>query len=434
MKKIVGLLLAALLAVSMLAGCGSENPAAPEGTPQASTQSAPEASSGKDVKLTFMTNVVGEQAIALENAVKAFSDETGYEVEFSAPGSSYEELMKTKMASKELPDLFTTHGWSVARYSEYLMPVNDQPFAPNISEQLKPVITDKQGNIFVLPIDRDIAGMIYNEDVLKDSGVNVDDLKTWADFEAACAKIKGKGFTPIHIGGKDNWTIGQFFDWVAPSFYITNEASNKREELKSGKFDTATWERVAGLMDKWAKAGYFNVDVLTADYNADMEALATGKTAFCFYGNSSIVDAKKINPEAKLGMMPIPANSADDQPTLIAGERIAVGVWKDSPSKAEAVELLNYFARPEVMSAIATASGNPAGLNGVESDIGEIAAYYEKYNNVKTFPYFDREYLPSGMWDVMCATGADILAGKENSVADAAKVMEQNFNDKFSQN
>jgi len=35
------------------------------------------------------------------------------------------------------------------------------------------------------------------------------------------------------------------------------------------------------------------------------------------------------------------------------------------------------------------------------------------------------------MWDVMCATGAEILAGKSASVANAAKVMEQNFNDKF---
>ena len=33
----------------------------------------------------------------------------------------------------------------------------------------------------------------------------------------------------------------------------------------------------------------------------------------------------------------------------------------------------------------------------------------------------------------MCATGADILAQKDGAVANAAKVMEQNFNDKFVQ-
>lgn len=84
------------------------------------------------------------------------------------------------------------------------------------------------------------------------------------------------------------------------------------------------------MMSDWTAAGYFNPDVLTADYNSDMEALATGTTAFCFYGPSSMVDAYGINAEANLGIMPIPAKAASDEPTLIAGEDIAVGIWKDT--------------------------------------------------------------------------------------------------------
>lgn len=435
LKKLIAIGLAASMVFSMTA-CGNkaedaekkqEDTTKTEDTKTEDTKTE----NKKPVKLTFMTNVVGEQASALEQVVKDFEGASGYEVEFSAPGKSYEELMKTKMSSKELPDVFTTHGWSVARYSEYLEPVNNMSFAKDIKDQIKPIITDKDGNMFVLPMDVDVAGIVYNVSVLEAAGVNVDDLTTWAKFEEACEKIKAVDKNPIHMGGKDNWTIGQFFDWAAPSFYVTDDANNQREALKSGIFDTATWEAVGGLMDKWTKAGYFNKDVLTADYNSDMKALAEGKSAFCFYGNSSMIDVQKLNPDAKLGMMPIPSNSDADEPSLIAGERIAVGMWKDSPNKAAATELLEYLAKPEVMSVIATASGNPAGLNGVESNIGEIAQYYDKYTDIETFAYFDREYLPSGMWDVMCATGADILAGKSNAVTSAAKVMEQNFNDKF---
>ena len=81
--------------------------------------------------------------------------------------------------------------------------------------------------------------------------------------------------------------------------------------------------------------------------------------------------------------------------------------------------------------AICEAAGNKAGINGVEAEIGDIGTYYDKYADVETFPYFDREYLPSGMWDVMCATGADILAQKDGAVETAASTMEQNFNDKY---
>lgn len=387
----------------------------------------------EDVTITFATNVVGAKAEALEEACKAFEEETGYTVDFQAPGDSYEELMKTKMSANELPDVFTTHGWSVARYSDYLMPINDLDFAANIDDQIKSVITNADGDMFVLPIDIDVAGIVYNVTALETAGVNPDDIKTWDDFATACQKIKDAGITPVHIGGKDNWTIGQFFDWAAPSYYITDEANSQAADLKAGKFDTDTWEEVAGLLDSWVKAGYLNEDVLTADYNADMKALAEGTTAFCFYGNSSVVDAQGVNPDAKIGMMPIPSASADDEPSLIAGEDIAVGVWKDTEVKDEAIELLNYLAKPEVAKKIAEAAGCKAGLTTVEAEIGEIGTYLAKYADVATFPYFDREYLPSGMWDVMCATGADILAQKDGAVENAAKTMEQNFNDKYAQ-
>lgn len=381
--------------------------------------------------ITFATNVVGEKAEALEAACREFEKESGYTIDFQAPGSSYEELMKTKMSANELPDVFTTHGWSVARYSDYLMPINDLDWAKDINEQIKPVIKNEEGDMFVLPVDMDIAGIVYNVSVLEKAGVNPDEVKTWNDFAAACDKIKSVGKNPIHIGGKDNWTIGQFFDWAAPSYYVTDDANSQADDLKDGKFDPATWEKVAGLLDSWVKAGYLNEDVLTADYNSDMKSLAEGNTAFCFYGNSSVVDVKGINPDAKIGMMPIPAASASDEPSLIAGEDIAVGVWKDSKMKEEATELLNYLAKPEVAKKIAEAAGSKSGLTTVETEIGEIGTYLDKYADVKTFPYFDREYLPSGMWDVMCATGADILGQKDDAVENAAKTMEQNFNDKY---
>lgn len=416
-KKIVAAGLAASMAMG-LAACGSAGSEKKEASKDADT-------------ITFATNVVGEKAEALEAACKDFQKETGYTVDFQAPGESYEELMKTKMSANELPDVFTTHGWSVARYSDYLMPVNDLDWAENIDEQIKPVITNKDGDMFVLPVDMDIAGVVYNVSVLEEAGVNPDEINTWEDFTAACEKIKAAGKVPVHIGGKDNWTIGQFFDWAAPSYYVTDEANSQADDLKDGTFDTATWEKVAGLLDSWVKAGYLNEDALTADYNADMKALAEGTAAFCFYGNNAVVDAKGVNPDAKIGMIPVPAASAEDKPSLIAGEDIAVGVWKDSSVKEKATELLNYLAKPEVAKTIAEAAGCKAGLTNTESEIGEIGTYLDKYADVETFPYFDREYLPSGMWDVMCATGADILAQKDGAVENAAKTMQQNFNDKY---
>ncbi len=436
LKKLLSITLVAIMAASMAAGCGksssdSEESSSGGGTEVTSGADTADDTKAEDVTISFMTNVVGEKATALENAIKGFEEETGYTVEFSAPGSDYEDLMKVKMGSNELPDVFTTHGWSVARYGEYLTPVNEMDFYSSIDAQILPAITAANGDVYILPVDIDIAGMVYNVDVLNAAGVNVDDIKTWEDFAKACDTLKSKGYEPIHMGGKDTWPIGQFFDWVAPSFYVTDETNNQKDALKAGTFDTDIWKQISSMMDTWVKAGYFNEDVLTADYNADIDALAKGECAFCFYGNYAASDALGVNTDANIGMMPIPSNSASDEPSLITGEDIAVGIWKDTKYPEQAKELLDYLARPEVMSAIATAAGNKAGLTTVTSDVGNIQTYLDKYSTVETYPYFDREYLPSGLWDVMCETGAEILGQSEGAVDNAAEQMLQNFNDKF---
>jgi len=376
----------------------------------------PALSLGENVTLNIMTNMTGVVNEVFAEVCKDFTAETGIAIDYAAPANDYEALMKTKMATGDLPDIWSTHGWSVIRYSSFLRPLNDQAWYGDIADFIKPVITDDDGNIFVLPVDIDIAGIVYNRDILAEVGVDVDDIQTWADFEAVCELVKAAGYIPVYLGGKDDWTIGQFFDWVAPSFYVTNEADNDRAALMDGTFDWNKWAALAEMFGKWNDAGYLNVDAATSDYATCTTELGLGNVAFEFFGNYALVDANKAGP-ANLGMMPIPAYFEGDTPTLIAGERLAVGVWKDTAHSEEALQFINYLARPEIMSKLATANGTPAGFKGVDSDTGAVKEDYEKYADVRTFPYFDRIYLPNGMWNDLCATGLGILNGSMSTEA-----------------
>lgn len=326
----------------------------------------------------------------------------------------YENAMKTKMAANDLPDLFSTHGWSVARYSEYLEPLNGQAWASKLNPTIKPVITDKAGKFFVLPFDMDVAGIAFNRDVLDAAKVDPFAIKTWDDFKAACAKIKAIGKTPVQIGGNatDDWTVGNFYDWTAPSFLITNEKSNSRAALKDGSFDWKLWGPVAKLLVDFRDSGYLNSDYTQGSWADVGKKLGLGEAAFGFFGNYVIAEAKKYGPKAKYGFIPVPAASKADKPSLITGERVAVGVWKDSKNKAEALKFLAFCAQSQNVSAIATVNGNPTGLvgSGYKADLGDMTPYFDKIAGVRGFPYFDREYLPSGMWDSMCKTGTGLLA------------------------
>ncbi len=434
MKKAVALLLTLAMAVGLMA-CGGDKGANADTTNggNAGTESnaTEEKKDPSEVTLTVWTSGAGEQVDAMKAACEAFAAETGYTVEFSAPGDSYEELMKTKMASKDLPDIFATHGWAVARYDEYLMPLNDVESAANINPQIAGIVTNADGKICALPFDMDITGIVYNVDVLEEAGVNVDDIKTWADFEAACDKVLAIGKNPIHMGGANNFTIGWFYDRVAPSYYITDEANSKAEDLKNGTFDVETWKEISSLLDSWVTKGYLNDDCVSGEYTADVASIANAETAFLFYGNVAITIGLTMNESANLGMMPLPAKSASDEPTLIAGENIALGIWKDSEVQAEAIELLNYLAQPEIAKTIPQATGNPSALTNVEVDLGMVQQYLDKYADVETFPYFDRDYCPSGVWDVICSTGQLVLAQEPGAIDEAAQQVLDSFNEKF---
>ena len=68
------------------------------------------------------------------------------------------------MSSGDLPDMWVTHGWSVIRYSEYMMDLSDQPWVENIDAGLKDVISNDDGELFILPITQAVAGIMYNKD------------------------------------------------------------------------------------------------------------------------------------------------------------------------------------------------------------------------------------------------------------------------------
>jgi raffinose/stachyose/melibiose transport system substrate-binding protein len=119
----------------------------------------------------------------------------------------------------------------------------------------------------------------------------------------------------------------------------------------------------------------------------------------------------KTNPNLKCGLMPIPTLMTGDTPTFAGGEMTTWGVWKDSKHQDAAKRLVAYYAKPENVTAVANSNKLPAGLSGVQVDAGYLTQYYTQYDDLRTYTYFDRIYLPNGMWDVLYTNGQAVLAG-----------------------
>lgn len=413
-RKASTLVVSLLLGLLTLVACGdaTSTPAPAAGASTTAAATAKPASSGSNITLTVYANSVGEQANVLEQIARKFEqDNPGIKIDFTAPGKDYENLMKVKMASKDLPDVFATHGWAKLRYGDFLADLRDQPWASQLDKAIKPQVTDASGKVYALPMDQDKSGPVYNVDILKQYGVAVP--TTYDELIAAAETIKAKSngtVIPIHIGGADAWPIGQFLDFFSTSLLISPQA-NSGKELLDGSFDWSKYDLLPQKLLELQQKGLLNKDVLTAKYSDSAKAFAEGKFAFGIYGAFLIEEAKKTNPNLNAGLMPIPSMVAGDTATFAGGEKTTWGVWKDSKNLEAAKKFVTYYARPENVMLVANSNKLPAGLTGVKADAGELTAYYDKYNDIRVLPYFDRVYIPNGMWDVMCKNGQDLLAG-----------------------
>ena len=454
-KNLMALICAAAMSVSLLGGCSSTAEAPQEAASEAdnaaeeapaSEAPAEEAASteseqpASDVVLEVETGFTGDQLDALQAIMDDFTAETGIGVELIAPGDDYENVMKTRMASGDLPDLRETQGWSTTRYAEYLLPLNDQEWIGKIKESIKTTVTDPEGNIYVAPLSIDPASICYNKDLFDAAGVDASQIYTWDDFEEACEKILATGKVPVYVGGKKVDNIANLFEVTAPGF-LTNEdvADNQAQALLDGTFDWDTyWTPIAQMLDEWQQKGYFNTDILTASDDAALQALANGDGAIVISGNHTITQALAYNPDARLGIMAIPSPNEGGKVYVSSGEGTCYGMWKDTEYPDECKQLLSYLASDEISVQVATINGKIPAMEGVSNDEEYVTVEFNTMmdnfgDDLIFISYFDRAYLPSGMWNDLGVSGNEIFMNPGQGVERCVESVKLAYQEKINQ-
>lgn len=433
--KYAGALLAAAVAAGSLAGCqGSSEPkeAAATQTQDSAAQSGQETqgsqAAGAELsgELEIVTNADEQTFNAVNGVFEKFMEENpGVKISYTTQGSDYEQLMKARMASNDLPDIFATHGWSVARYSEYLRPLNDQPWFGTVEEAFKRNIENADGQIFVLPLNMDQGGLMYNKTLLAELGIEIP--KTWDEFMAACQLAKDKGYTGVFIAGKDSRQPANLMDIAATTFLASCEDKGYTDQLADGSFDWNNWTPVSQLLMDLKAKGYLNVDCVTCDPVDAAPRMAENNILFLMSSSLDLIgQAQAINPDAQYGMAPIPALNDSYEPAFCGGEREAYGIWKDTENEALCLALLDYLAKPENVKIVCEASGKRPAIQNVSPDLGSVAEDYATYADTAIYPFFDRVYLPNGMWSTMKTIGSALI-GEEMTVEESVQTMQADY-------
>ncbi|MFB5662334.1 ABC transporter substrate-binding protein [Alteribacillus sp. HJP-4] len=368
--------------------------------------------SGDSTELSIFSTITTEsEKQALEELIEKFEEENeGIQIDMNFPGPDYESLMRTKMAANDMPDLFDTHGWAKTRYKDYVADLSEEEWSGNIDEAMDPVLRDEEGKLYAMPLNQAKDGISYNATLLEEYGI--EPPETFAEFEEALATIeeKGKGeVTPLWMTADEAGSIQQYFDQMATPLLVTDEENNHEESLMDGTFDWSNYTLLPEKLKEFQEKGYLNEDLLTAGGDQATSLMAQNQIGFIFASGAFGADVTKLAEDVKVGLIPVPAVHEGDDPSWIGGERHTLALNEESENPEEAKAFLEFMAEEENAKAIAEATSLPSAFQEVESE-NYYSEYFDAYAEIEVEPYFDRVYLPSGMWDVFKTTGEELLS------------------------
>lgn len=393
MKKTMAAALGCILAVSGLTACGSSQS---DGTETLEYMGAPATGT--------------PQRKAVEQLVAKFEEANpNIKIKLVTGTSSYESDIKVRLSGNNAPDIFNTHGWSRDRYANFLEPLQDRSWAKNVSSAIDSSIKTDEGEFYTLPMQMAFTGITYNAKVLEKAGVDPSDITSWDDFSDACVKVTATGAACIGASGKENWTVGQIVDSSAYGMFSDSELEN----MKNGKFESSSYQKLASMIKEWAEAGYFNLDYAAATSDDISKMLANDTLAFTFQGVSVASSITNYNPDVELGFIPYPSENGDSY--IVSGEDYALGVSKTSEHKDAALKFIDFMAQTENYQVYTDAMSTIPAIEGVEANLGVMSDSYDTWiteKNTKTVPVFDRVYLPNGIWSTMCTTTDGLVTGQ----------------------
>ena len=264
-----------------------------------------------------------------------------------ADTSSYQAAVRASLRTPSAPGIFTW--WSGYRMKDLV----DAGLVADVSDLWKkytdaglynPSLASAytfDGKIYGIPDLVAYWVVFYNKKVFTEQGVEVP--KSWADLEAAAAKLKGAGVTPFGSTIEGRWPA---FIWFEE--FIVRQDPGLYAKLMNGeaKYTDPAIEQVFKTWKDWIDKGYFtdpSIGFGTAGSNAMASEFAKGKLAMILVGTwyaGTLTEAGV--PADDVGAFIMPNMKADMGPAVIF-ETGPLLIAQNSAQKAEALKVADYW-------------------------------------------------------------------------------------------
>ena len=328
--------------------------------------------SDKDtVKLVYwsMWNEAEPQGMVISEAVEAFTEATGIEVEVNFNGREIRKTLQPALDANEPIDIFDEDIERVLNsWGNYLLPLDEyveksysttdgQPYSAVVNQTLLDLARELGGgSIRNIPYQPSTFVTMYNKDLFQQAGITKVP-KNWDEMLDACAKLKSIGVYGITV---DDAYMAALFGYCMDRL-VGKDAT--AEMVKNNDFSGPQVLQFGEIWENMAKNGYISPKAASNIYPAgQVEEIATGKAAMYLNGTWLPNEIKGNAPNMNWGSFAWPAMGPDgDGPEANNFGGQSFGINKNTKYPEEAFQLVVWLTTGEWDAKLAAESlGIPA--------------------------------------------------------------------------
>lgn len=290
-------------------------------------------------------------------------------VQEGVSGDNFQSTLRARVASGNTPDLFMTtdSGVALQQWVEVVEDLTNEPFWSQISPAGAEAAS-VDGRRIAFPFTANVWGIAYNKDVFQKAGITQMPL-TLSALKDLCARLKAKGITPFGEGFKDAWVLQQLFRWpfgfdlggykdILARF---NQYNAGTARVKDDKWLGKLLDLLTVIRDN-SQPNPFNTD-----WNMQSAMLGNGEVAMITQGDWAENPAKKVNPNAHIGMMMMPfSEDPKDARIFLQSDARSIFVAKGKPNVPGAKRFLNWMVSKSVVDWYNNDLQNLAPIKGVK--------------------------------------------------------------------
>ncbi len=433
-KKVLSLILAGTMTLGLaLTGCsgGSDGggSSSDEGTPATEEDAGSDEGSGEGgdkpyagVTLKWWAgnaeNNPGTQAV-MEAATEKLGME--FEVEVNPGGSEGDNIIKTRMASGDLPDFMAYNSGSKLydlNPSRGFMDISDWDIVDKFDDAFLSSVTI-DGVVYGAPQSSTQAGaVIYYKPDYEELKLEVP--HTWDEFVDNCKALADAGKTPVYFTGGETWAtqvlfLGDYYNIAAANPTFADDYTEGKAKYADVPEATRSWTKYEDLVD------YLNADKSAATVTDGNFAIATGEATHWFILTQQLpLILENVEDPDDIGVFGVPGDDADDH-GLTVWEPMSWYVNKDTENVDAIKAFFEFYYSEEALDLYFGTYGanGPSCIKGYElpdSVCSAVRVDMQKYfDDGKTVPALEYQSPIKGTTceQMTTAVGLGQMSGEE---------------------